>query len=264
VGLALIAGRGALPVAVAQAAQPRPYILAMQQSPPEALDPDHIFRIEQLGGVLRDLRRKGISQICMCGGQDRPRFEVRHLDWRTALLVPKILKVLKGGEDSALRLVIHLFESHGISVVGAHEIAPRLLPPSGVLTNADLPEGVVEEAALGDRVSALQGQEDLGQSCLLRGDQILIREGTAGTDAMLSALAPSDAQSAILYKAPKPGQDLRVDMPVIGVKTVEQAAQLGLKGIVIEHGGVMVLDLPHVLRRLNAEGMFLWVRERKD
>lgn len=64
---------------------------------------------------------------------------------------------------------------------------------------------------------------------------------------------------AVLYKAPKPDQELRVDMPVIGAQTALKAAEAGLRGIVVEHGGVMVLDLPRVVATLDARGMFLQV-----
>jgi DUF1009 family protein len=64
----------------------------------------------------------------------------------------------------------------------------------------------------------------------------------------------------LLYKAPKPGQDLRADLPAIGPDTVRGAAAAGLEGIVIEAGGVMVLDRAETVRAADAAGLFLWVR----
>jgi DUF1009 family protein len=71
-----------------------------------------------------------------------------------------------------------------------------------------------------------------------------------------------NATGGILFKAPKPTQDQRADLPLIGLRTVMMAAEAGLDGIVIEAGGVMVLDLPTVRKVLDAQGMFLWVRPR--
>jgi hypothetical protein len=76
------------------------------------------------------------------------------------------------------------------------------------------------------------------------------------------AVAPVDGRGGILFKAPKPGQERRADLPVIGVETARRAARTGLSGIVIEAGGVMVLDLPQVLQILDARDLFLWVRPR--
>jgi DUF1009 family protein len=80
---------------------------------------------------------------------------------------------------------------------------------------------------------------------------------------MLASLGP-DARSGVMYKAPKPGQDRRADLPVIGPGTAEGAAKAGLAGIIIEANGVMVLNYDETLRRLDAEGLFLWVRERPE
>lgn len=77
---------------------------------------------------------------------------------------------------------------------------------------------------------------------------------------MLQAL--TDAEGGVLYKAPKPGQDRRADLPVIGPETVRRAAAAGLSGIVIEAQGVMVLEQPLVRALIEETGLFLWVRER--
>ncbi|MDP5348885.1 MAG: LpxI family protein, partial [Paracoccaceae bacterium] len=84
----------------------------------------------------------------------------------------------------------------------------------------------------------------------------------AATSALdwLGGREAADHSGAILNKAPKPGQDRRVDLPTIGPGTAMRAADAGLDGIVIEAGGVLVLDLPSVLRILDDKGMFLWAR----
>jgi len=74
-------------------------------------------------------------------------------------------------------------------------------------------------------------------------------------------IAGVQARGGILFKAPKPGQDRRADLPVIGPDTARNVVAAKLSGIVIEDGGVMVLDLPQVRRILDAAGAFLWVRE---
>jgi hypothetical protein len=69
-----------------------------------------------------------------------------------------------------------------------------------------------------------------------------------------------EGRGGILFKAPKPGQDRRADLPVIGPGTAEGVARAGLSGIVIEAGGVMMLDASDTLARLDGAGLFLWVR----
>ncbi|WP_289150144.1 UDP-2,3-diacylglucosamine diphosphatase LpxI [uncultured Salipiger sp.] len=259
--LALIAGQGALPRAVAEASTERPLICALEPHAPEGLTVDRSFRVERLGGFLHWLRRKGVRRICMCGRVQRPELRLSRLDWRTVLMLPAMRRALKRGDDGALRIVISLLEEQGFEIVGAHEAAPSLLPPEGVPTRAQPDEAARTAALLGDRVSAEQGARDFGQACVIRGTEVLAREDDAtGTDAMIDTL--TGAEGGVLYKAEKPGQDTRVDLPVIGPRTARGAIRAGLAGIVVSAGGVMVLDRDEVLSLLDEAGLFLWVRER--
>ncbi|EPX78157.1 LpxI family protein [Salipiger mucosus] len=262
--LALIAGQGALPRAVAEAQAQPPVVCALEPLEPEGLTPDIRFRIERLGRLLRDLEVRGVTTVCMCGAVPRPELRLGRLDWRTLRLLPRVIRALRRGDDGALRIAVSIFEDAGLRVIGAHEAAPVLLPPPGVATRTTPGEGVAEMAALGDQVSAEQGAVDLGQACVIRGSEVLAREDDSGTDAMLAALPEGGGAGGILYKAPKPGQDRRVDLPVIGPQTARGAVRAGLAGIVIEARGVMVLNRAEVIEALDAAGAFLWVRERPE
>ncbi|WP_353472213.1 UDP-2,3-diacylglucosamine diphosphatase LpxI [Salipiger sp. H15] len=258
--LALIAGQGDLPRAVTGALPEPALICAMESSPPNRVVPDHLFRVEQLGSFLRWLKAQGVTRVCMCGAVGRPEIRLSRLDLPTILLLPKILRALKRGDDGALRIVIGLLEDAGFEVVGAHEAAPKLLPEAGILTRARPGPDAAQMATLADAVSHRQGLEDLGQCCVISGDEVVAREDQRGTDAMLGELPP--VPGGLFYKAPKPGQERRVDLPVIGPNTAVGAIRAGLSGIVIEAGGVMVLDREAVIEMLDAAGLFLWVRER--
>ena len=258
--LALIAGQGALPRAVADACPERPLICALEPHMPEGLAVDRSFRIETLGSFLHWLRKRGVTRICMVGRVSRPEIRLTQLDWRTVLMLPAFRRALKRGDDGALRIVIGLLEGAGFEVVGAHEAAPDLLPPSGVLTQVQPGAADIGAARLGDQVSREQGARDFGQACVIRDGAVLAREDEAGTDAMIDAL--ETAAGGVLYKAEKPGQDHRADLPVVGPRTAEGAIRAGLSGIVLSAGGVMMVDRPTMIEALDAAGLFLWVRER--
>lgn len=259
--LALIAGRGALPAAVAEAASGPFVVCGLEQCPPDHLKADHLFRLERLGGLLVWLKARGVTQVCLCGAVTRPDLSLTRLDFRTLPLVPRILRALRHGDDGALRIVINILEGAGFTVLAAHELVPDLLPDAGVPTVSQPGDAAVQAASVGDGVSDDQARRDLGQASVVQASQIIAREGQDGTDAMLRGLGP-EAHGGVLYKASKPGQDRRADLPVIGIGTAEGAIAAGLAGIVIEAGGVMVLDRVRVIERLNAAGLFLWVRER--
>ena len=297
--LALIAGRGRLPAAVAAAQDSPPLVCALDGIAPEGLTPDITFRLETLGSFLLELGERGVTDICLCGAIDRPRIDPARLDAETAPLVPLLQQALGQGDDGALRVVMGLLEKTGFTIRAAHELAPDLLLPAGVPTKRQPQQTHRDDVAVALRVLHEQGRADLGQACVIRRGRVLAREEQSGTDAMLARLAgprgigtsgfdplawrfdpaggmtgqaaawlsdtledAADAPGAgaILFKAPKPGQDRRADLPAIGADTACHAAEVGLDGIVIEAGGVIVLDRPEVVAILDAMGMFLWVR----
>ncbi|MEO0765024.1 MAG: UDP-2,3-diacylglucosamine diphosphatase LpxI [Pseudomonadota bacterium] len=292
--LALIVGRGALPCAVADAQDTPPLICALEGHDPDQLVVDIRFRIEHLGSLLEQLRARQVAEVCFCGAITRPEIDPAQIDTATAPMVPVLAAAVAGGEDSALRAVLGLFEGAGFAVRAAHELAPALLPEVGVLGAVQPGPEVVAALPVAQAVSGAQGAADLGQACVVRSGRVIAREDARGTDAMLSDIvggagtaslgddpfgamldlagealdtaadwlsgpdAPKRA-GGFLFKAPKPGQDLRVDLPTIGPDTARLAARAGLDGIVIAARGVMVLNLKDVRRTLDEAGMFLWV-----
>ncbi len=299
--LALVCGTGGLPAAVASAQDVPPLTCVLDGFAPDGLEADITFRLEQLGSFLADLGKRGVTDVCLCGAITRPAIDPSLIDADTLPLVPILQAAMAQGDDGALRAVISLFEQTGFIIRAASELAPDLLPAAGVLTRAhptgqtraDVQEGLLALAEMGRR--------DEGQSCIIRHGAVVALEDQAGTDAMLAGQAGryempwygrdptewlTDAagealQSAAdwlsgeaapeppkppreggtLFKAPKPGQETRADLPTIGPKTAMAAAEAGLDGIVIAAGGVMVLDRDQTLRILDGMGMFLWVRE---
>ncbi len=242
------------------------------------------FRIETLGSFIATLRERGVSQICFAGRVGRPPLDPSKIDAVTMPLVPRMMAALQQGDDAALRTLLSFFEEAGINSVGAHEVRPDLLPDPGVLTRAK-PEAQHEKDALrGAEIIAAMAQADVGQSCIVARGQALAIEASPGTDWMMQSLMRENAplnsdfmakavgyggalkrarevpEGGILIKAAKPGQELRIDMPVIGPDTLRRAAQVGLDGVVIEAGRVMMLDAPTCIQIADAQGLFIWVK----
>jgi len=275
--LALIAGTGDLPAALVARLPVPPLLCAMEGFRP-SLTPDVTFRIEHLGSFLSDLRALGVTEICMAGAISRPPIDPGAVDEATKPLVPRIMDAIAQGDDGALRTIIAIFEEAGLTVRAAHELAPDLLPEAGLLSRSPVTMTARQDAVTAEQTIAEMGRADIGQACVVRDGFVLAREGQAGTDAMLARFAlPDEAltdlkdgsespahrlMGAILFKAPKPDQDRRADLPVIGLQTAKSAIAAGLAGVVIEHDGVMVLDLSAVLSALDAAGLFLWVRPK--
>lgn len=265
--LAVIAGAGALPRLVAQAADSPPLIAAMEGFAPDSLHPDLSFRVERLVPFLNDLAARGVDRVVFAGAVRRPRLDPALFDAATAQLVPRLLAAMQGGDDATLRAVIELVEEAGLQVVGLDQAAPGLVPGPGVLAGAPSDRDRADAARAAAIVAAL-GAVDVGQGCVVAQGLCLAVEALPGTDAMLAqvagldpALRPDPARGrGLLFKAPKPGQDLRVDLPAIGPRTVAGAAAAGLAGIAWQAGGAVLIDRAATLAAAQAAGLFLWAR----
>jgi len=260
--LALIAGQGRLPEILIEQLSARPHIASLEGFDPEGLTPDRRFRLETLGTLIRDLKALGISDVCFAGAIARPEIDPAALDAATMPLVPRIVAALQMGDDAALRTVLDIFEEAGITIKAATDLAPDLLPAPGVLSWRQVEASHREDAKRAASIAATLGDLDLGQSCVVRRGQALALEALPGTDFMLSSLAgTSYGPGGLFYKAKKPTQDGRIDLPVIGVETVGRVADAELDGLVIQAGGVMVLDRQAVIAAVDEAGLFLWVRD---
>lgn len=262
--LALIVGRGALPVALVQALPERPYICALDGYAPDGLTPDLTFRIERLVPFLRHLGDRGIARVAFAGAVSRPRLDPALFDAATAQLVPHLMAAFAAGDDATLRAIISLFEDSDIAVEGVETLAPHLLPGPGLLAGT-LPPGAEADAARAEAIVAALGSADVGQGAVVAGGLCLAVEALPGTDIMLAQVASlpeglRPSNRGLFYKAAKPGQDRRIDLPTIGPATLRAVAAAGLAGIAFEAGSVICLDLPALITEAHETGLFLWAR----
>jgi DUF1009 family protein len=262
--LALICGKGEFPKIIAQNCTMMPLIASLAQFPPDELIPDICFRLETLGSFLELLKQHRITQVCFAGAIKRPSIDPTLIDSATRPLVARITAALAQGDDGALKIVIEIFEHAGFQVVGFGQVMPELLPPLGILSRRAPNRQDQDDAARAAAVIVGMSPLDIGQACAVAGSHVLAVEAYGGTEWMLQSLIARRQAwptGGILFKAPKTGQERRIDLPAIGPATCRQVKKAGLDGIVIAHGGVVVLDLAAVIREANRMEIFFWVRE---
>ncbi|MFJ1290843.1 LpxI family protein [Paracoccus yeei] len=260
---ALIAGEGSLAPAIA-AALDRPLVYALDHLHPQVEAKP--FRLERLVPFLDELAEQGVTRAVFAGAIRRPRIEPDLFDPRTMAIVPRILMGMQSGDDAALRAVLDVFEEAGIAIASVDQILPGLVPGAGVLAGEPTPRDQKDAARAAEIVQGL-GPLDIGQGAVVAQGLCLAVEALPGTQAMLdfvrlhAGLKPDPkGPRGVLYKAPKPGQDRRIDLPTIGPDTVRQAAEAGLGGIAWQAGSVILLDREDAIARAEQAGLFLWSR----
>jgi hypothetical protein len=257
--LAIIAGLGDLPAAVAGALPDRPLICALDGFAPEGLAVDRVFRFERLVPFLRQLTDEGVDRVVFAGAMSRPRFDPALFDPATAQLVPQLLAAIAQGDDAMLRVAISLFEDAGLAVVGLTGIAPQLLVGPGLLGSVASGPQDEADAARGRLILEALAPVDVGQGCVVAGGLCLGIEVIFGTDALLADVAARrQGRGGVFIKRAKTGQDLRVDLPTIGPATVQAVIAAGLSGICVHEGRVVVLHRAQVVALADAAGLAIW------
>jgi DUF1009 family protein len=264
-GIGILAGGGRLPLMIAESVVARGgtvHIVGIEgeADPAIARFPHTWVNWGQIGRMVTTLRGEGGRDLVIAGAVTRPDLRRIRPDAGFFRSLPQIVRLLGGGDDSVLTRVVRFFEANGLTVRGVHEVAPDLLADAGRLGSTALSEEDCADAGLGFAVRHALGPVDAGQAVVVARGRVLAIEGAEGTDGMLQRVAslPArrglDRRRGVLAKGPKPGQELRIDMPAIGPRTVEQAASAELAGVAVEAGAVLILDRSEAIRIADAQG----------
>ncbi|MDE1147734.1 MAG: UDP-2,3-diacylglucosamine diphosphatase LpxI [Azospirillaceae bacterium] len=216
------------------------------------------FRIGAAGAILDRLRAEGVGEIVLAGRVRRPSLAEMRPDWFAAKFFARIgAKAL--GDDGLLRALVTTLEEEGFHVVAVQDLVQGLLSPAGPL-GALAPDAAAEaDIAHGAAVARTLGLLDVGQSVVVQQGLVLGVEAIEGTDALIERCGTlrRDGPGPILVKVRKPQQDIRLDLPTIGVTTVERAAAHGFRGIAVEAGGTLTLGRDQVAKAADAAGLFV-------
>jgi DUF1009 family protein len=226
--------------------------------------PHHWLALGQFAGGLRRVRAEGCRDVVFIGNVLRPSLWQLRLDVRTLLLLPRIVRAFRGGDDHLLSGLARILEEHGLRMVGAHEVAPDILVPAGTLGSVAPTGQNLADVARGLSLIAAIGPFDIGQAVVVANNHVIAVEAAEGTDQMLTRVAALRREgrirlperTGVLVKGPKPGQDRRFDLPSIGPRTVESAAAAGLAGIAVEAAGAITADPQAMVRAADAAGLF--------
>jgi DUF1009 family protein len=266
--IGLLAGSGRFPILFAEAAQRQGLHVACVGIKYEA--PDELRRlcaafeivgVARMGGMIRAFRRQGVRRIVMAGKVTK---NVIYTPWRTVQLCPD-LRTLQwwyrrsradNRDDSLLLSVIDEFERDGMTFVSALEFCPELLVKEGILTRRAPSAAERKDIEFGWVMAKEMGRLDVGQSVAIKEKATLAVEAIEGTDRCIERAGKlCRAGGWTLVKVAKPQQDMRFDVPTIGVTTIENLHQAGARVLAIEADKTIVIDQPDVVALADRYGM---------
>ncbi|WP_135210177.1 LpxI family protein [Vitreimonas flagellata] len=268
--LGIIAGGGELPVVLAEhcAATNRPYFVArVTPYADAALDahPGSSNSLGHMGARMDAMRAAGCDAVVLIGQVPRQDPRNLNLDAGGMAMAPALLAAAPQGDDALLRALLSEHERAGFRVVGADEAMVDLLAQPGAWGAVAPSPQQQKDIARAAKIAAAIGSYDVGQGVVVCDGIVLAVEAQEGTDAMLGRVSElpltvrgaPEARRGVLVKRPKPIQERRIDLPTMGVRTIEGAAKAGLAGIAVEAGGALVVRRDEVIAAADRAGIFV-------
>lgn len=264
--IGLVAGNGQFPLEFAENARARGLkvetvaIKGEADKRIEALSESTTWvSVGQLGKLIRTLKKRGVRQVAFAGGVTRVNFvDGFRIDWVGLRMLSKLRSF---NDDSIMRGIISMVEHGGIQVVSASILLEKSVPKVGVLTKRGLTKDEIENACIGWEAARTTGGLDIGQSIVMRNKTIIAVEAVEGTDATIKRAAAVRGEGGVLVKLAKPIQDLRIDLPAIGVRTMELMHENRITALVMEAGKAIMLDPQGILEAANRLGIAIVAAE---
>ena len=225
----------------------------------------HWISVGQVGRATRLFREEGCRDLIFIGSLVRPALSEIRLDLGTLRVLPHVMTAFRGGDNHLLSGVGRILETQGFRMVGIKDVAPDLLMPEGSIARATPSASAIADIARGRDVLGALGPFDIGQAAIVIDGHVVAVEDIEGTDGLLARVARlreagrirAKSARGVLVKAPKRGQDLRYDLPTIGAKTVEGAANAQLAGIAVIAGNTIAADAQAMIEAADRAGLFV-------
>jgi len=274
----ILAGAGSLPREIAEyvrAGGGALHIVSIVSEGDRDLSDFPLTRVgwAQIGGMLRALRRAGVTDLVIVGAVRRPDISSLKPDLGALLNLPAIFRILRSaGDDNLLSRIVRFFEEKGFKVVSPVAVMPSLTVREGPVGALRANANDMRDISLGFDVVRALGPFDIGQAVVVADGHVEVIEGAENTDAMLvrwikqrasGAIAatgkdePVAQRRGVLVKRPKPRQEMRVDLPTIGPDTVTRAVEAQLRGIAVLADGAIALERGEMVRRADGDDIFI-------
>lgn len=269
--LGLIAGNGRFPFLVLDAARALGHdvtIVAVKEEawadletaaarPPAAAV--HWISLGQLGRCLDILKKAGVTQAVMAGQVKHTRIFGGVVPDLTLLSVMTRLRARN--TDALIAAVADVMRDHGVTLLDSTEFLQPLLAGSGVLTSRPPSEEESKDFAFGYRMADEIAGLDIGQAIAVKHQAVVAVEAMEGTDAMIARAAALAGPGVTVVKVAKPGQDMRFDVPVVGLATVKAMRDAGATALSVDAGRTLMFDRGDLLASANDAGITIVGRE---
>ncbi len=232
------------------------------------LSKDNIFKkkinsyrisIGQFGAILKLLREQNCKKVIFAGKVDKPKLSKLKLDMTGIYYLPKIIKAYKKGDAAILKELINILALEKIDVIKSTFFTPELALKKGNYTKVKLTKDDLIDIKKGENILKKTNAFDHIQAIIVR-ENLIFKETTYGTKNLIKKMNTTKVKRGVLIKYPKKKQDLRVDLPTIGLDTLKDCKKAGLKGIVLKDRRNIFLEKKKCINFAIKNKMFILVK----
>ena len=221
----------------------------------------HSVSIGQFGRIISILKSKNCKKVLFAGKVSKPNFRSIKLDLKGIYYMPKIIKSSKLGDAAVLKQIINILKKEKIQTLKSNQFTPEISLPKGNYTIIKPNASDKKDIRCGEKALKKTGNFSFVQGAICRNNKILAFEGSGGTKKMIKKVKKIiRSPNGVLIKFPKKRQDLRVDLPTIGLETLKQCKTAGLKGIVLKHKLNIFLNKRQSVKYANRNKMFILIK----
>jgi UDP-2,3-diacylglucosamine hydrolase len=267
--IGIIAGGGRFPMMVADAARARGCrtvaVAHDGETAPEL--GEHVdelvwVRLGQLGRLIRAFRERGVQRVMMAGTIAKRRMFSRVRPDLKGLALMSRMAVFH--DDGILRSVSREMEKEGIQVIPSTRFLPELMAPAGVLTRRRPTKSEASDIRFGWRMAKELGRLDIGQCVVVRRKTVVALEAMEGTDETIRRGGGIAREKAVVVKVSKPDQDLRFDVPSVGLETVRVMSEAGASVLALEAAKTLLFEKADMIRFADEKGISIVAMENGE
>ena len=260
-GWGLIAGNGRFPFLVLEGARSQGIemaVIALKEEASPELEKIakrlHWVSLGELSKTIELLQQEGVTQAVMAGQVKHNKiFSAIRPDWKLAKL---LFSLPKKNTDALIGAVARVLEGEGIRLVDSTIFLKPLVPQPGVLTRRWPNEHEAEDIAYGIGVARQIAGIDIGQTVVISDRACVAVEAMEGTDETIARAARiTGGKPLVVVKVSKPGQDMRFDVPVVGLPTIEQMKRAGATALAVDAGRTLLFDREKLIELADASGI---------
>ena len=214
--------------------------------------------IGKFGQIINLIKEKKSNKVLFAGKIAKPEFSKLRLDLKGIYYMPSVLRAAKLGDAAIIKSIIKILKNERIKVLSSIYFNPELAVKKGNYTK--IKPSKIDNRSINKGINYYGKLNSLDhiQALIIKEDKIIAKEDNKGTQKMLSRLKKNS--NGILIKFPKKKQDLRMDLPTIGLQTLKDCKKLGLKGIVLKSKKNIFLDKKKCIKFANKNKIFISVK----